>query len=58
MPFNFPEARCAIIKQLKVADFEHIIADDEKMIVDDEKMIIDETSIGSKSTIDYDSESN
>jgi len=48
-PFNFQEARSAIIKQLKVADYEHIIEDDEKMVVD-------ETSIGDKSTIDYDSD--
>jgi len=51
-PFNFQEARSAIIKQLKVNEFEHIIEDDE------EKMVVDESSIGDKSTIDYDSDSN
>lgn len=50
-PFNFIEAKSAIIKQLKVADYEHII-------VDEEKMVVDEISIGSKSTIDYDSDYN
>ena len=50
-PFNFQEAKTAIIKQLKVAEYEYIIEDDEKMVVD-------ESSIGSKSTIDYESENN
>lgn len=48
-PFNFDEAKSAIIKQLKVNDYEHTIEEDEKMIVD-------ESSIGDKSTIDYDSD--
>jgi serine/threonine protein kinase len=50
-PFSFPEARSAIIKQLKINEYEHIIEED------DEKMVVDETSIGDKSTIDYDSDS-
>ena len=50
-PFNFTEAKSAIIKQLKVSEYEHIKEDEDKMVVD-------ETSIGSKSTIDYDSDNN